>query len=221
VHVDPALCDDDVQAELTSLLGPGGIELIASSAAELARLCGSREHQGLMAKMPAFPYSNADAVLASLPDRAFVLVLTGIQDPFNFGSILRSADLFDVDAVIVPDRAQAAVSAHVVRSSVGAVNFVKTVESPDLAEICQRLKSAGLSLLAATETGDRTADEVDLRQSLALLIGNEGAGVPPELLSLCDTQIRVPQGGHVGSLNAAVAAGVLCYEVRRQRRGSP
>jgi 23S rRNA (guanosine2251-2'-O)-methyltransferase len=220
VHLDPSLCSDDLQRELIPLLRQRGIPLTDSHAQDLTRLCGSKEHQGLMAKMPAYPYANAQEVLANLPQNAFVLVLTGIQDPFNFGSILRSADLFDVDAVIVPDRAQSTVSSHVVRSSVGAVNYLSLVETPDLAEICRQLRTAGLTLLAATEQGELAPDAADLCRGTALLIGNEGTGIPGELLNLCDARIRIPQGGHVGSLNAAVAAGVLCYEVRRQRSRS-
>lgn len=191
--------------------------LVASSPVDLARLCGSREHQGLMAQMPPYPYCDPAAVLGKIGPHSLVLVLCGIQDPFNFGSILRSADLFDVDFVVIPEAGQADVSAHVARSSVGAVNFLDIVRVASLAQICLELKTAGLQLVAASEKGVQAPAEVTLRAGIALVIGNEGAGIEAAVLSLCDHQLRIPTGGHVGSLNAAVAAGILCYEVRRQQ----
>jgi 23S rRNA (guanosine2251-2'-O)-methyltransferase len=156
-------------------------------------------------------------VLQKLGPGKFVLILSGIQDPFNFGSILRSADLFAVDAVIVPERGQAEVSAHVVRSSVGAVNYLDIVQSDSLAQTCRSVRTRGLRLIAATEAGGKIPESVNLRNGVGIIIGNEGGGIDEELLELCDERIRIPQSGHVGSLNAAVAAGILCYEVRRQR----
>ncbi|WP_139228619.1 TrmH family RNA methyltransferase [Planctomicrobium piriforme] len=207
----------DLQSELESLADEFDVPLIASTGSELQRICGAGDHQGLVAKMPTFPYADHQQVISSLRRDSDVLILCGLQDPFNFGSILRSADLFGVDAVFVPTTGQAAVSSHVARSSVGAVNYLDIVQSDDLTESCRQLRTRGLRLLGATEHGNALPAAVDLTAGIALLVGNEGTGIPTELLELCDDQLCIPMTGHVGSLNAAVAAGILCYEVQRQR----
>jgi len=217
VNADPDLLDEELLFELHSLAGQFQIPVAEITSSEIARLCGAREHQGLVAKMPPYPYAESAAVLRELHGQSAVLVLAGIQDPFNFGSILRSADLFGLDAVFVPSAGQATVSSHVARSSVGAVNYLDIVESDDLISLCGSLQQSGLQLIAATEKGDARPDQVDLSRGTALVIGNEATGIPPEILSLCCRQICIPISGHVNSLNAAVAAGILCYELRRQR----
>ena len=206
------------QRELKNLVHHQRIPCAEATPAEMQKFCGSTEHQGLLAKMPVYPYASAEEVFPRLDSRQVILVLCGIQDPFNFGSILRSADLFGISTIVVPSSAQASVSSHVVRSSVGAVNFLDIVQVDDLGETCRVLKDRGFRLLAGSEQGKTAPFEADLTLGLALLIGNEGAGVPGHLLHLCDQQIAIPQSGHVGSLNAAVAAGILCYEIQRQRQ---
>lgn len=230
VHVVPETIDASLLADIERLCRTRQVPLKHSASSRLTQLCGSKEHQGLMGKMPPYPYTDPEEVLTRLPSDGFLLILDGIQDPFNFGSILRSADLFDVDAVIVPDRQQSPVTPHVARSSAGAVNYLDIVQVRSLVEIGRQFRDRGLKLLAATERGtwpsrpetpphwkgNRPFD-LDLTGGLALIIGNEGSGIGNELMPLCDEQISIPQSGHVGSLNAAVAAGILCYEVRRQR----
>lgn len=217
VVVDTIQIAPGVEEELRELCSLHQVRLTLSTAPEMQRFSGTGEHQGLMAKMPSYPYVDSSQLFDDLTQNSAVLVLAGIQDPFNFGSILRSADLFDIDAVIVPVSGQAPVSSHVVRSSVGAVNFLKIAQVESLEEACQSLTARGLQLIAATERGTHRPDEVDLTQGLALVIGNEGTGIPESLLSLCGIEMRIPIGGHVDSLNAAVATGILCYELTRQR----
>lgn len=217
VVVDSIQVAPEVEVELRELCSLHQVRLSLSTAPEMQKFCGTGEHQGLMAKMPPYPYVESTQLIDELTDRSAVLVLAGIQDPFNFGSILRSADLFGIDAIIVPVSGQAPVSSHVARSSVGAVNFLKIAQVENLEEACKALAARGLQLIAATERGTRRPDEVDLTQGVALVIGNEGAGIPESLLMLSGIDLRIPIGGHVDSLNAAVATGILCYEVTRQR----
>lgn len=205
----------ETRTELQQLARSQNLEIVPATADELRQLCHASDHQGLAARMPAYPYVDVNEALNQLNSKSLALVLCGIQDPFNFGSILRSADLFGLSTVFVPDAGQAEVSAHVVRSSVGAVNWLRIARCPDLLSVCRSLQMRGLQLLAATERGsvslaNRTAD-----RGAALLIGNEGTGVPTDLLALADLHVQIPIGGHVGSLNAAVAAGILCHELRR------
>jgi 23S rRNA (guanosine2251-2'-O)-methyltransferase len=209
--------DTDVRTEAARLAATMQIDVAAHPAGELTRRCGGLAHQGLMAKMPAFPYTGLEAVLAAGGAAPFYVVLAGIQDPFNFGAIVRSADVLGADGVFVPTANQSAVTAQVVRSSAGAVNHVPIVQTADLADLIRRLRDRGIACVAATGSATRPASECDLSGPCALVFGNEGTGIQDDVLAACDAQVRIPQVGHVESLNAAVAAGILCYEVRRQR----
>jgi len=183
----------------------------------------AEDHQGLAARMPPFPYRDGFDVLrtlAALP-APFVLLLDGIQDPFNYGAILRSAEIFGVDAVFVGSTRQAEVTAQVVRSSAGAVNHLALARVDSLAGLAEELRSRRIAVWAASEKGTKTPWEIGLAGPAALVIGNEGTGVSAELLERCDGSLTIPQAGRTNSLNAAVAAGILCYEICRQRSGSP
>ncbi|MCA8996109.1 MAG: RNA methyltransferase [Planctomycetaceae bacterium] len=208
-------------SEVRRLAERDGIPLIREEPDALGKLCGARDHQGIVAKMPAFPYSSESQVLAQLTRSAAVLVLAGIQDPFNFGAILRSADLFGIEAVWVPEIGQSAVTPHVARSSAGAVNYLEIVKTSSLEESCKRLQKLDFQLLAASEKGTISPSQMDLTRRTAFVMGNEGTGIANELLTMAEAQIRIPITGHVGSLNAAVATGILCYELRRQRLPTP
>lgn len=209
----------DLLRELRHLAAAANVQMTPSTASGLEWLCRARDHQGLAARMPAYHYQTVSDILTNLPQNALVLVLCGIQDPFNFGSILRSADLFGAAGVIVAESGQAEVTAHVVRSSVGAVNWLSIARTPDLSAACRSLRGQGLTVLAATERGEPNLGSLSFPGGAALLIGNEGTGVPAELLALADAQLQIPTGGHVGSLNAAVAAGILCHSLRQKLSG--
>jgi 23S rRNA (guanosine2251-2'-O)-methyltransferase len=202
---------------VAELVGTAPIPLHRDPAARLAQLCGSREHQGYLAKMPEFPYDAPEGVLAGLSDNPLCLVLDGIQDPHNFGAVLRSAEVLGVDAVFVGEVRQVDVTSQVVRSSAGAVNFVRLSRVSALPHLLANLKSRGLSVVGASEKGSVAPAECDLKRPTALVIGNEGTGLSDEVLAVCDERIAIPQHGRVGSLNAAVAAGILVYEAKRQR----
>ena len=182
----------------------------------LTKRAGS-EHQGYLARMPPFPYAPLNDVLrdSDIANPLF-LILDSIQDPHNFGTIIRSAEVLGVHAVCVGETHQAEVSSHVARSSAGAINRVPLVRG-DLLSLVAELKSKGVRLAAASEKAERLASETDLTGPLALVIGNEGHGIRPELLACCDLSVRIPVCGQIGSLNAAAAAAILCYEARRQR----
>jgi 23S rRNA (guanosine2251-2'-O)-methyltransferase len=194
-----------------------GVEVVSAPAAALERLCHSDEHQGYLAKMPPFPYQPALELLATRSRRPFYVVLDAIQDPFNFGAILRSADAFGVDGVFVGDRGQAEVSSLVVRASSGAVNHVRLAQVEDLSEWITRLKAKGVNVVGTSPNAKRQVSQADFLKPTALVLGNEAVGIRSEMLDLCDERVAIPQRGRVGSLNAAVAAGVLFYEVSRQR----
>lgn len=212
----PAVLD-----EVRRLAAERNIPLASATDSRFRDLIRAEDHQGLAARMPPFPYRDGVDVLAGLGAKPFVLLLDGIQDPFNFGAILRSAEILGVDAVFVGEARQAEVTAQVVRSSAGAVNHLALARVESLAGIAEELRSRGVPVWAASEKGTRPPWEIDLSGATALVIGNEGTGVSAELAARCDGALSIPQPGRTNSLNAAVAAGILCYEIHRQRSGLP
>lgn len=213
---------DDIEAphgeEARRLADGLGIVPTASTAAVMSRRCGSLAHQGLMARMPPFPFWSIEDLLDASGAPSFLVILDAVQDPFNFGAIIRSAEVFGAGGIIVGTTDQSDVTAQVVRSSSGAVNHVPIAQVPDLVAALRRLQEAGMRIIAASEKGARPISDVDLTGPCAIVVGSEGRGIHPPLLAECHDTAAIPQCGRVGSLNAAVAAGILFYEVRRQRR---
>ncbi len=203
--------------EVARLAARLGIPAPHEPAERLRELCKSREHQGLIARMPAYPYLDAREFLEAMPASPCLLVLDSIQDAFNFGAMLRCAEVFGVDAVVVGAAGQCDVTSQVVRSSAGAAHHVPIVRCESFTEFLRELAARGVRVVAASEKAEQSLDCADFRGPTALVIGNEGEGIAPERLALCDETVSIPQRGRVGSLNAAVAAGVLLYEVARQR----
>lgn len=203
---------------------------------ELARFCAERDvassvvssdrleqlvhhpaHQGMIARMPEYPYLSANDLFQRPVSNALYLVLDSIQDAFNFGAALRSAEVLGVDAVLVGERDQCGMTSQAVRSSAGAVHHLPIHRSSDLTDALAKLQARDIQVIAASEKGDRTIGECDLVRSTAIVLGNENSGIAPERLAMCGIKARIPQTGRVGSLNVAVAAGIVLYEAVRQR----
>lgn len=196
-----------------------GIKPIAVSADEIVRLCHSTEHQGYLAKMAEYPYAEWTAALAVLRRRPapLVVALDAIQDPYNFGAILRSAEVFGVDAVVIGAHNQVEVTSMVARSSAGAVNRLTIARVAELPAALIEMREAGLAIIGASERAEHMIDGIDLVRGLAIVIGNESRGLSPAVHAACSDFARIPQHGAIGSLNAAVAASIVMYEIRRQR----
>lgn len=150
-----------------------------------------------------------------IPERALVVVLDHVEDPHNFGAILRSADVFGVDLVVVSERRAAPGSDAVARASAGALAWVPVAQVPNLARAIEALKQAGFWTWAADMGGPAVGD-AELGDRAALVLGAEGSGVSRLLKERCDGAVSIPQFGHVDSLNVSVAAGILLYEARRK-----
>ena len=206
-----------VREEARALAEGIGVPPLITAAAVMTRRCGSLAHQGLMAQMPPFPYTPLESLLADVTPSSFFVLLDAIQDPFNFGAILRSAEVFGATGVIVATTDQSEITAQVARSSAGAVSHVPIAQASDLTEAAKLLKEQGVRVIAASEKGTRPISAVDLTGACAVVVGNEGVGIRDVLLLPCDETATIPQSGRVGSLNAAVAASVVFYEVQRQR----
>ena len=144
-------------------------------------------------------------------------MLDGIQDPYNFGAILRAAEVLGVDAVFIAAAGQVGVTSMVVRSSAGAVNRLPLAVVDDLVALVAELKARGMRVAGASEKAAELLAGFDFSAAAVVVIGNEGRGPRPEILAACDALVRIPQAGRIGSLNASVAAGICFYEARRQR----
>lgn len=152
-------------------------------------------------------------------DEALVLILDEVTDPQNLGAILRSADLFDVDLVILPQRRSAHENATVKVTSAGASAYVPLVTVPNLARAMEELKAVGFWLYGAQAEGE-VADKVNFSGKNVIVMGSEGKGLRRLVSEGCDGYVSIPIGGHIDSLNVSVAAGILLYEVRRQGRAT-
>ena len=172
--------------------------------------------QGVAALVKLRSFDLEDALRAPQP---LVLVAAGVQDPGNLGTMLRSAEGFGASGVLVAEKTVSYVSPKTVRASAGSV-FRLPVVSVTLSDALPRLRQAGLRLVATSSHKGTPADEADLGGKLALFIGNEGAGLPRDVLKEMDETIAIPHSAKVESLNAGIAASILLYEAARQRRAN-
>lgn len=179
--------------------------------------CHSHEHQGFVARMTEFPYGDTNelaSIIAQTPI-PLIAVCDGLQDPFNFGAIIRSAEVLGVQAIVIGNKNQVGVTSLVARASAGAVNHVPIIRLDDVAEELAKHKDS-LSVIGASEKAEQELREADLFGPTAIVIGNEGTGISPTMLKTCDSLVSIPQIGQVDSLNAAVSASVFFYEAVRQ-----
>lgn len=191
------------------------VELVTTD--RIVQLCQARDHQGLLAKMPPFPYSTLDEIRSEATSPELFVVLDATQDAFNFGAICRTACVFGADGILIASENQVGVTSQVARSSAGAITRVKVVRIDDLAATLLVLSQNGIQTIATELDADQAASECDFAEPAAIVIGNEGAGLSASVRDACTTSVRIPQAADFDSLNAAVATGVLLYEVHRQR----
>ncbi|PDO11295.1 MAG: 23S rRNA (guanosine(2251)-2'-O)-methyltransferase RlmB [Candidatus Reconcilbacillus cellulovorans] len=180
-------------------------------------------HQGVVAQAASGRYWELDELLggaASDGQPPFFVLLDGIEDPRNLGAILRTAECAGVHGVIVPKRRSAGLTAAVAKTSAGAVEHVRVARVSNVVQAIRRLRERGIWVVGADLSGDRYIYDVDLTIPVAIVVGNENAGIGRLVRESCDWLVRIPLFGSVASLNASVAAGVLLYEVVRQRRFS-
>jgi 23S rRNA (guanosine2251-2'-O)-methyltransferase len=190
---------------------------------DLDRNLGDATHQGVMARIAAARYTDADDLLTALEtkigteDPPLVLGLDGIEDPRNFGSILRTAECSGVHGVFIPERRATGLTDIVAKVSAGALEYVPVARVTNLVRLIEQLKERNIWVVGAAGDASQLYTEWDWRLPAALFLGNEGEGLHRLVREHCDTLVKIPQCGKIESLNVSVAAGVLLYEVRRQR----
>ena len=210
-----------VAAQLEAAARAAGAAVQYADRRKLDALIGHDRHQGVVAQVAAYEYADVRDILERARQSGeppFLLVLDGIEDPHNLGSILRTADCAGAHGVIIPKRRAAGLTHAAAKTSAGAIEHVPVARVPNIARTLDELKREGLWTIAAAGEGDRLIHEIDLSLPLALVIGNEHKGVGRLVRETCDMTARIPMYGRTESLNASVAAGVLMYEVVRQRR---
>ena len=196
------------------------IPIVEVEGGTLSSLAGFDGHQGVALVTDRRRFVDPDAILARAIERhepAFVLVLDSLEDPQNFGSLLRTAEASGVHGVIYPTHRQAPLSPAAVKASAGAVEHLLLAPVDDLAEALTDLHIRGLRIVGTDSEAPLTARGTDLRGPVVIVVGSEGQGLGPSVRRRCDSVVRIPMHGHVGSLNAAVAGSILLYEAASQR----
>ncbi len=186
----------------------------------LTRIGGFDGHQGVLLEVGERRWADLDEILAHATDAGhdpFVLVLEHLQDPTNFGTLLRSAEAAGVDGVLFPERGAAPLSAAAVKASAGASEHLLLARMPTIGDAIHGLKEAGIRLVAADQDAPASAWDSDLRGPLAVVVGSEGSGLSGATKRRCDLLVSFPMAGRVASLNAATAGALLLFEVVRQR----
>ena len=197
----------------------GGVAVRFVARDELDRLAGGAAHQGVVAVASAKQYTDMQSVLSGKRGgRALIVVLDGVEDPHNLGAIVRTAEGAGADGILIPERRAAGVTAAVAKASAGATEHVPIAKITNVARALEELKSAGLWTFGLDERATQLYDEVDYTVDCALVLGAEGHGLHDLVRKRCDVLVKIPMAGQVGSLNVSVAAGVVLYEVARQRR---
>lgn len=195
------------------------VKIHYTQADALTAIAGDR-HRGIAFEMihsagEVLPKEYNDWLEMCSANTAVILFLDGITDPHNLGAILRSADIFAVDAVVIPSRRTAAVTATVIEVSAGAANYVPLFQVVNLNRAIELAKKAGFWISGADMNG-AAATEIDFTGRVGLVMGREGQGLHQQTAKLCDHITSIPMQGHIDSLNVSVAAGIFLFEIRRQ-----
>ena len=185
----------------------------------LDQLSQTGKHQGVIAVCAAYTYAELEDILAAAKakqEEPFLFLLDGIEDPHNLGAIIRTANLAGAHGVVIPKNRAVGLTATVARTSAGALNYTPVAKVTNLGQTIEELKKEGLWFVCADMNGTKMYD-LNLKGPIGLVIGNEGEGVSRLVKEKCDMTASIPMKGDIDSLNASVAAGVLAYEIVRQR----
>ena len=177
------------------------------------------KHQGVVAYAAAYDYAEIDDIFKIAEEKGeapFIIILDNIEDPHNLGAIIRTANLAGAHGVIIPKRRAVGLTATVARTSAGALNYTPVAKVTNISATIEELKDRGMWFVCA-DMGGEVMYNLDLKGSIGLVIGNEGEGVSRLVKEKCDFVASIPMKGDIDSLNASVAAGVLAYEIVRQR----
>lgn len=194
-------------------ISPKYVELEA-----LNKMSNGGNHQGIIVEVKPYDYCTVDEIIDSSREKQqpLILILDEIEDPQNFGAILRSADAFGVDGVIIKSRNQVPLNWTVAKVSTGAIEYVKVAQVSNLNNVINQLKDAGFWIYAADGNSEKTYEKVDYSGKVALIVGSEGRGISQLVMKNSDFIIKIPMYGHVNSLNVSVSTGILLSRIRNK-----
>lgn len=175
-------------------------------------------HQGVILEVEDFKYLSESDMLDNLPQKPLIVILDHLEDPHNFGAIIRTCEAAGADYIVIPKDRSVSVNKTVMRTSAGAVNNVKIVMVTNLNNTIKKLKKLGVWMVGTDMNNSLPFDEIDYDVPIGLIIGSEGFGMSKLVKQNCDFIARIPMNGRINSLNASVAAGIMIYEVIRQRK---
>lgn len=206
--------------EVVALARRAGVKVSFRTRDQLTAMAGSPQHQGVVARVAAAEYVDLEELLEIPVARGevpFFLALDEIQDPRNFGALLRTAEAMGAHGVIVPKHHAVGLTEAAARTAMGAVEHVRVARETNLVSALERLKKSSIWVYGASAGDGGAPWRVDLTGAVCLVLGGEGDGLRPLVARTCDALVTIPMTGHLGSLNVSAAGAVLCYEVVRQR----
>lgn len=187
---------------------------------ERIELVTRRNHQGVLAWLSIIEFQTITNLLPMIFEKGedpLIVALDGVSDVRNFGAIVRSAECLGAHAVIIPEKGSARITADAIKTSAGALHSFPVCRGKSLVKSIEYLKESGLKVITTTEKSGSNISKADLKGPVVLILGSEDKGISRELVSISDEQVRIPMRGEIGSLNVSVAAGILLYEISRQR----
>lgn len=221
--IDKILIKKDLQGELASEL----FDLIKERKIVTQRVpvekinrITTKNHQGVVALLSAVTYYSLDNLIPELYESGvvpFVIVLDGITDVRNFGAIARTCECAGVNAIIIPERNSVSVNADAIKTSAGALLHMPVCREHSILSAVKLLKNSGFQIIGTSDKGAVNYTKLDYTQPVAIVMGAEDVGISEEVLRICDSYASIPEFGNISSLNVSVAAGVMIYEVVRQR----
>ena len=206
-------------AKVIELAREKGIQVQTVPKTKIEDLVGNAVHQGLVASIAAYEYADLEDVFKKAEEKGedpFIVILDGVEDPHNLGSILRTADATGVHGIIIPKRRSASLTATVAKASTGAIEHVPVVRVTNLTQTIEQLKARGVWVFG-TDMNGTDYRKWNTSGPLAIVMGNEGKGVSRIVKESVDEMVTIPMVGHVQSLNASVASALMMYEVFRNR----
>ena len=224
--IDKILIKKDLQSDLAQELFAavrGRNIVVQKVPIEKINRMSRKNHQGVLAFISAVTYQHLDDIVPGLYEEGknpFIILLDGITDVRNFGAIARTCECAGVNAIVIPERGSVSVNADAVKTSAGALLHLPVCRESSVFEAVRFLKNSGFRTIAGSEKAVVNYTDIDYTVPVAIVMGAEDTGVSKEVLRLCDDMVALPQMGVIGSLNVSVAAGVMMYEVVRQRMGN-
>ncbi len=212
-YLSKNMIDSDIQKALQQLNTP----ISYLNKKELDKL-QSGNHQGVILEIPDFKYLTENEMILNLNSNPFIIILDHIEDPHNFGAIIRTAEAAGVNYIVIPKNRSVKVNSTVMKTSVGALDNVSIVEATNINNTIRKLKEHGVWIVGTDMDNSVIYNDIDYTLPVAIIIGSEGFGMSSLVKKNCDFIARIPMYGKINSLNASVAAGIMIYEVVRQRK---